>query len=135
MKRLAPYAIALLLFIPIVNAAAIGQSSTVTISGTVSDTAKYEVPGVTITLVNLDANSQSRTVTDNNGTYQCSNLPPGTYNLIAYLAGFQTATISDLKSDAGQTYRMNFTIQVGGPSRGPLYRDQVKDLPKVGKCT
>jgi len=123
------------MIISIVRAPVIGQSSTVTISGTVSDSANNTVPGVTITLLNLDANSQWRTLTDEKGSYQCSNLPPGTYNLIAYLAGFQTSTISDLKSDAGKTYRMNFTIQIGSPARGPLNRDQVRDLPKVDKCS
>jgi hypothetical protein len=137
MKHPVPMAIALalLMFISLVKAPAIGQSSTVTISGTVSDSANHTVPGVTITLLNLDANSQWRTLTDEKGGYQCSNLSPGTYSLIASLPGFQTMTISDVKTDAGKTFRMNFRIQIGGPARGPLNRDQVRDLPKVGKCS
>jgi hypothetical protein len=135
MRRLVPSAIALLTLISLLNAPSIGQSSTVTISGTVSDSANYVVPGVTVTLANIDANSQWTTLTDNKGAYQCSNLPPGNYDLNAFLLGFQTATISNLKTDAGQVFRMNFTLQIGGSSRGPLKRDQVRDLPKVGKCS
>jgi carboxypeptidase family protein len=135
MKRLVPTAIALLMLISIVNAPAIGQSSTVTISGTVSDASRNTIPGVTVTLVNLDTNTQLKTLTDEKGAYQCSNLQPGSYDLNASLPGFQTATISNVKADAGQMIRMNFTLQIGGPSRGPLNSDQVRDLPRVGKCS
>jgi hypothetical protein len=134
MTRLIPFAAVLLMCISFALTSATGQSSAVTISGTVSDSANQELPGVTITLRNADANSDWKTLTDEKGTYVCSNLLPGTYDLEASLAGFQTATISNLKTDAGQIFKMNFTIHVGGPSRGPLQRGQGRDLPKVGKC-
>ena len=135
MKRLIPIAVVLLILISTANTPATGQSSAVTISGTVSDSANYKLPGVTITLRNVEANSEWKTLTDEKGAYLCSNLLPGTYDLDASLAGFQTATITNLKTDAGQIFKMNFTIQVGGPSRGPLQKDQLRDLPRVNRCS
>ena len=135
MKRLIPIAVVLLMLIFISKTPATGQSTAVTISGTVSDSANYKLPGVTITLRNVDTNSEWKTLTDEKGAYLCSNLLPGTYDLDASLAGFQTATISNVKTIAGEIFRLNFTIQVGGPSRGPLQKDQVRDLSRVGRCS
>src|SRR5437762_8706234 len=69
--------------------AALGQSSTGAISGTVTDSNSGAMPGVTVTATNT-ATHASRTVTSNGvGHYEIPLLPPGIYHVVAELSGFQ----------------------------------------------
>ena len=60
------------------------------INGTVSDATGGVLPGVTVTITNVDTNLASPTVTDARGFYQIRYLPSGTYSVEAQLDGFKT---------------------------------------------
>jgi carboxypeptidase family protein len=75
----------------LVPALALAQRTTTgTVAGKITDTTGAVVPGVTLTLTSPDALGQFTAVTDGQGTFRVTNLPPGTYDIRAELTGFQT---------------------------------------------
>lgn len=67
---------------------AVAQSTTATISGSVRDAQQAVLPGVTVTVRNVDTGLTRTIITDNSGVYRFSALPVGRYELDAELAGF-----------------------------------------------
>lgn len=81
--------------------------ATSSLRGTVMDAQSASIPGVTVQLVN-EQTSFSRTVfSDENGTYQFLQVPPGTYTVVAELQGFATFTAP-------------ITLQVNSPSTADI---------------
>ena len=60
--------------------------STAQINGTVKDQAGLPLPGVTITVMQIDTGLTRSTVTDDTGSYVLQNLPIGPYRFDATLA-------------------------------------------------
>jgi len=113
----------------------IGQTSSASISGPVSDPTNRSIPGVTITLQNLDNKVIVKTLTDEKGEFQCSIVKPGPYRLDASLQGFQTASVSSISAAGGQTLRFNLVLMLeSSRTPGPNNRGQIKDPPRVGEC-
>jgi hypothetical protein len=67
---------------------AVAQSTTATISGTVRDAQQAVLPGVSVTVRNVDTGLSRAVVTDSSGVYRFAALPIGRYELEAELAGF-----------------------------------------------
>src|SRR6185369_6667956 len=88
------------------------QSSNANLSGTVTDTAKALIPGVSVTAKNTDTSVVSTGVTNESGTYNISGLLPGVYTVSAELPGFQTQTFTDVRLGNAAQARLNFTLQV-----------------------
>src|SRR5262245_19782701 len=86
--------LSLLIFIPGVG---FSQSSNASLGGTVSDAAKALIPGVTVTVTNVDTGVVSTAVTNETGTYSIPSLLPGVYKVTAELPGFQTQTFTDVR--------------------------------------
>ncbi|MBM3786511.1 MAG: carboxypeptidase regulatory-like domain-containing protein [Acidobacteria bacterium] len=83
-----------------------------TVDGTVSDSTGGAMPGVPVTLVNLDTN-QSRTATTNgSGYYFFPLVPPGRYQLTAEKAGFKRGTQPTLVR-TGIRSTADFSLEVG----------------------
>ena len=97
--RYARYVLALALLFVAANA--IAQSTTATISGTVKDAQAAVLPGVSVTVRNVDTGLTRIIVTDNSGVFRFSALPVGRYELEAELAGFSKY------SRAGLTLALN----------------------------
>src|SRR6185503_16389967 len=73
-------------------ASAAAQDTTGTILGTITDASGAVLPGVTISVKNVDI-SQTRTiVSDEAGRYRVPLLQPGRYEVTVQLSGFQTMT-------------------------------------------
>jgi outer membrane receptor for ferrienterochelin and colicin len=81
------------------------------ISGTVEDSSKAPLPGVTVEAVNTETGLRQAEVTDANGFYRILNLPTGTYRISASLDGFATATAESVRLLIGSTPTVNFTLQ------------------------
>jgi hypothetical protein len=81
------------------------------ISGTVEDSSKAALPGVTIEALNTETGLRLSAVSDANGFFIILNLPTGTYRISATLDGFATATAESVRLLIGSTPTVNFTLQ------------------------
>src|SRR5262245_28121223 len=93
---------------------AFGQSSSASLSGTVSDAAKALMPGVNITATNSATGVVSTGITNESGTYNLPRLLPGVYAVSAELSGFQTRTFTEVRLGNAAQVRLNFTLEVAG---------------------
>jgi hypothetical protein len=94
-----------------VTAQAQTDVTTSRVSGTVEDSSKSPLPGVTVEAVNTETGLKQMEVTDANGFYRILNLPTGTYRISATLDGFATATAESVRLLIGSTPTVNFTLQ------------------------
>ena len=81
----------LLLVLALMIPGAAAAQSVVTgadVRGTLTDTTGGVLPGVTITVTNVENNQVRSAVTDQTGRYLVAALPPGRYELAAELSGF-----------------------------------------------
>ena len=83
------------------------------VSGTVKDSQGGVVPGVTVTVTNLDTQLTRTTVTDSSGFFTIPNLPGGKYDVSAELQGFKKALRQGVTLDAGAAQTINFALETG----------------------
>jgi len=86
-------------------AASAQRVTTGTVNGKIVDSSGAVLPGVTVTLTSPDALGQFSAVTDANGFFRVTNLPPGNYDIKAELSGFQTIIRQE-------TVRLNAVVDV-----------------------
>jgi len=75
----------------------LGQSSTSSLRGTVSDPQGAVLAGASVTLTNANTGFLQSTKTDGAGVYQFLQVPPGTYTLTVSMAGFATLKEENLQ--------------------------------------
>ena len=75
------------------------QAGTAQITGTVKDQSGAVLPGVVITITNIDTNSERTFTTDDHGEYNIPFLPAGTYRIEAALLGFKTDVAENIFLD------------------------------------
>src|SRR5439155_5870364 len=92
---------------------AIGQLTTGTITGTVTDQSGAAVPGATVTLKNTDTGISRTAQTAENGKYEALSLPAGSYEISAALTGFRTVVHTGISLTVGQNAVVDFALQVG----------------------
>lgn len=83
-----------------------------TLQGSVIDDQKLVLPGVTITLTNVETGWTRNAVTDAEGRYRAPVLPPGEYEVKAELAGFASAVRQKIMLTLGQELTINFTLRL-----------------------
>ena len=128
-----------------------GQETGGAINGTVLDSQKAAMPGVTVTLRNESTNAELVTVTNAQGAYVHPFVPIGRYTLTAEVAGFTTFKRDQIDVRVGDRLTVDLTLQVGTLSeaitvtgtpllqttnamRGQVIaREQVQDLPLLGR--
>jgi hypothetical protein len=91
---------------------AIGQS-TAALSGTVTDTSGGAVPNARVVATNQATGVASVTETDDAGSYLISALPIGAYRLDVSCAGFQTASVANLKLEVATAATQNIQLKLG----------------------
>jgi len=89
------------------------QTALGTLRGTVLDESGGALPGVTVTVRQVETNTVETSVTGREGKYFLPNLRPGKYELNAELQGFNT-TKQQFELRVGQDLTVNFTMKVGG---------------------
>lgn len=70
--------------------AAAQRTTTGTVAGRITDASGAVLPGVTLTVTSPEALGQFTAITDAQGMFRVTNLPPAIYDIRAELAGFQT---------------------------------------------
>ena len=97
--------LALLISIPLS-----GQTVTGTMRGTVTDRSGATLPGVTITIRNVETGLERVVVTEKDGTYNAPFLQIGRYNVQAELAGFGAMRHQNVRVDLNQTAVQEFIL-------------------------
>ncbi|MDP1568437.1 MAG: TonB-dependent receptor [Vicinamibacterales bacterium] len=97
------------------TAPAFAQSTAIngTIEGTIVDDTGAVLPGVTVTVTNLDTGDVRVVVTNASGLYRAPLLPLGAYRVQAELAGFRGYERTGVRLSAGQTAVIDVTLLVG----------------------
>ncbi|MGA9568446.1 MAG: carboxypeptidase regulatory-like domain-containing protein, partial [Candidatus Acidiferrales bacterium] len=104
----------LLLADPTAHAQGVGASGSV--SGTVTDPSGAVVPKGSITAQDVSRGIRLTADVDSNGQYRFSNLSPGTYDLTAQIAGFQSQIQKGIVITVGQAATLDFHLQVATTS-------------------
>ena len=94
-------------------AAVHGQAVTGTILGTVTDNTGAVMPGVTVTVTQVETGRTREFITDGNGEYTAPSIPTGTYTIKAELAGFKAVTLTDIRLSVDQRARIDVKLEVG----------------------
>ena len=92
---------------------AAAQAINGTIEGTIVDDQGALLPGVTVTVSNVDTGDVRAVVTNENGLYRAQLLPLGNYRIAAELQGFKKFEQTGVTLRAGQTAVINVTLSVG----------------------
>jgi hypothetical protein len=91
------------------------RTTTGTVIGKIVDSSGAVLPGVNVSLQSPEALGQFSGLTDNQGQYRVTNLPPATYDVRAELSGFQTV-IRRATVRLNAVTETDFTLSVGSVS-------------------
>ena len=91
----------------------LAQSSTATLSGTVTDANSAVVPGAHVTATNGATGLKREATTSGSGTFTIPLLPPSTYSVLVENQGFTTAEIKDVVLNVGDNVALNIQLRVG----------------------
>jgi hypothetical protein len=97
----------------LIPAAAAAQFDTAAVLGTVRDPQGGVVPGVTMTLTNVNTGITQTAITDSDGTYQFPNVRIGTYTIKAELQGFSAAVAENINVTVNARLRVDLDLRVG----------------------
>src|SRR3954462_13202709 len=89
------------------------QGANGAIEGIVSDSSGGVLPGVTVTITNVDTGTERSVVSNEKGLYRAPLLPLGKYRVVAELQGFKKFEGTDIQLSVGQTATVNATLSVG----------------------
>src|SRR5215475_2730057 len=90
-----------------------GQSDRGTITGTVLDTTKAVIPGVSVVATNGETDAKYETVTTETGNYTLTQVPSGTYQISVVLPGFKKYVRQGITVLVAQTLRIDVSLEVG----------------------
>ena len=99
--------VALLLLVPL---AAVAQTVTGTLQGTVSDSKGALVSGADVVVRNMETGQERNLKTGSEGTYLASFLPLGRYTITASGPGFSKVAQENIEITLNQTRVINFTL-------------------------
>ncbi len=102
--------------------AAWAQTSTGTITGTVSDSTGAAVPAAKVVITNVSTNRKVELVSNTEGNYTAPLLPPGGYMLGVTAAGFKSFEQSGIQLAVQQQARVDIALQLGGLSESVSVR-------------
>lgn len=116
-----------LLFLTLCSFFSIQGQNTGTISGNVLDTEQFPLPGSNVFIESLSKGA----VTDADGNFRISNVPPGSYELTVSFIGFDTQT-TRIELNPGESLSQDFTMEGGimleGVTVGSSLHGQAKAL-------
>src|SRR5262245_19037571 len=110
-RLIVPGLLALLLILPIQNLHA--QATKASLVGTVTDSSGAVVPGVEVTVTEINTNVARTVPSNDSGYYVFSNLNPGVYRVEAKLTGFKTAVQDNVTVLVNTTVRIDLQLQTG----------------------
>jgi len=103
-----------------IGGAARAQETTGTIVGTTTDQTGGVLPGVTVTIRNINTGIARSVVTNENGAYTASLLPIGAYELVFELPGFQPVTLRNVTLHVNDRLQLDARLSVSGVAESVL---------------
>jgi len=116
-----------ILVIPAVNVAAIAQTTSATtgaINGRVTDSTGAVMPGVTVTVSSPSMMGTRTAVTDPDGQYRVTAVPPGDYTLLFELTGFTSIRNEGIRISVGFTATVNAEMKLASLSENVVVTGQ-----------
>ena len=111
LASLVAVALAIFAFAPSASA----QTSTSgKVIGTVTDPTGALVPKAEVQLLNVGTNAALTITTDDSGGFNFPVVPPGAYKITVKLAGFRTASVTDIQVEIEKTASIPVRLEVGG---------------------
>src|SRR5438105_14519077 len=86
---------------------AAGQTTTASITGTVTDPSGAVVPNVKVVATNTATNVAYTATTNESGVYNILFLPPAEYNVAAEAQGFKKSVLGPFKLEVNQIARID----------------------------
>ena len=105
--------VALMVATSVAHPLAQSQAVNGTIEGTITDQSGAALPGVSVTVSNIDTGDTRVVVSNATGVYRAPLLPLGRYRLSAELQGFRKFEQQGLTLSAGQSAVINVVLSVG----------------------
>ncbi|NDJ14953.1 MAG: carboxypeptidase regulatory-like domain-containing protein [Acidobacteriia bacterium] len=98
------------------------QTSTGTITGTITDSSGALVPSARITITNTGTSAKAEVTTGDSGNYTVPQLKPGAYSVSVAAAGFKGFEQSGIQLRVQQQARVDIVLQVGGVTESVAWR-------------
>src|SRR5260370_27138267 len=105
---------------------AYGQNATIT--GRVVDPKGASVPNAIVTATNSETGIARTTTTTSDGLYRFDNLPPGVYNVMLNVSGFNKAEARSVKLQVGEARDINLNLELAGQQQSVVV---TSELPLV----
>ena len=115
-NKAAIHVAAVAVYLATVTLSGVAQTSFAALGGKVTDEQGGVLPGVTVTVRQLDTNTTRTGVTESNGQYYLPSLPAGRYELTMELAGFGPAK-REIVLRVGQEATLDVGLTVGARGR------------------
>ena len=90
-----------------------GWAQTAQVTGRITDTSHAVIQGASVTVTNVDKGQDRQTHSNEEGYYTVPLLEPGTYRLIAQMAGFKPLARSGITLRVNQVIRIDLELAVG----------------------
>jgi hypothetical protein len=113
LTRTIPAALLLIGILSCTSITVLAQSDNAQISGFVKDSAGGVLPGVKVVVKSQTKSTERSAVTNDQGYYVVSNLPPDVYSIAAEHTGFKRFTVSDKKVDPNIASTVDIALEVG----------------------
>jgi Carboxypeptidase regulatory-like domain len=105
----------------------ISQATNATVLGTVKDSVGAVMMGVSVRIKNIDTDVTQSAVTNGSGQFRVGNLPVGTYEVEAAVAGFKTIIRRPVILGVSGSVTVDFSLEVG-PSEETVFVDAAVPL-------
>lgn len=100
------------------------QAVTATLVGTVTDQTGAVVPNASVSILNQETGSVTKSATNGSGNYIFSLLPPGTYTVTTSASGFQKSQTSNVNVPVNTTTRVDLSLRPGSAEQTVTVTDQ-----------
>ena len=110
-KKRGVFACLVLFCICLLGPPMLGQASSGSVTGIVSDSSGAVLPKAVVRLTNVDTNFKRELSTDGAGLFRASDLLPGRYQVDATVPGFATERRTGVLVSIGQVVTLNFSLK------------------------
>jgi hypothetical protein len=115
-KRLLVSFVSLAMLLLTLSPLASAQQPTGAIEGSVTDPQGAVVPNATVTIKGLGTGFTRSATTNDAGSYQFKQLPPGNYEVRVTAQGFKASVVADVKVEVGSNVPLDIKVEPGGAS-------------------